>query len=328
MSVPYCFVWKHHTFLIASSLRSDLHMLFEMIDTDQSGTIEASEFIGPLSRWAHDSKTAPRFIKYNMLQSMQLQEDLYDMCADCFKHLALQIDKVACDVEGLSKEMGKTKIEKSITPTETQSNTTQESYVSPVPSRASVDEGKGAFETTNPAAKDFEEPENLLEAEHVEDHEINEMEHVMAVKPSRETEMLNSRDNNNQWKHLDHLDVLIESMVMKLDVSVKKMEKFARAADIMVRKWNEAPEHHHRRRIPGHSVSTPSRKSDVFWAMYMDREHARDRKAKRRHTHSSGSARQNWRQDTMNVDEKPDFSMIGVSEGNSMPQRAATHAFK
>ena len=117
-------------------------------------------------------------------------------------------------------------------------------------------------------------------------------------------------------------------MVMKLDVSVKKMEKFARAADIMVRKWNEAPEHHHRRRIPGHSVSTPSRKSDVFWAMYMDREHARDRKAKRRHTHSSGSARQNWRQDTMNVDEKPDFSMIGVSEGNSMPQRAATHAFK
>ena len=303
-------------------------MLFEMIDTDQSGTIEASEFIGPLSRWAHDSKTAPRFIKYNMLQSMQLQEDLYDMCADCFKHLALQIDKVACDVEGLSKEMGKTKIEKSITPTETQSNTTQEKLCFSSPIKSFRWRRQRSFETTNPAAKDFEEPENLLEAEHVEDHEINEMEHVMAVKPSRETEMLNSRDNNNQWKHLDHLDVLIESMVMKLDVNVKKMEKFARAADIMVRKWNEAPEHHHRRRIPGHSVSTPSRKSDVFWAMYMDREHARDRKAKRRHTHSSGSARQNWRQDTMNVDEKPDFSMIGVSEGNSMPQRAATHAFK
>ncbi len=312
-------------------------MLFEMIDTDQSGTIEASEFIGPLSRWAHDSKTAPRFIKYNMLQSMQLQEDLYDMCADCFKHLALQIDKVACDVEVLSKEMGKTKIEKSITPTETQSNTPQESYVSPVPSRASFDEGKnaveavilqkGALETTNPVAKGSEEPENFWEAEHVEDNDANEMEHVMAVKPSRETEMLNSKDNK-ELKHLDHLDVLIESVVLKLDVSVKKMEKFARAADIMVRKWNEAPEHHHRRRIPGHSVSTPSRKSDVFWAMYMDREHARDRKAKRRHTHSSGSARQNWRQDTVNVDEKPDFSMIGVSEGNSMPQRAATHAFK
>ncbi|CAK9055615.1 unnamed protein product [Durusdinium trenchii] len=41
----------------------DLQMLFDMIDTDKSGTIEAAEFIGPLSRWAHDSKTAPRFIK-------------------------------------------------------------------------------------------------------------------------------------------------------------------------------------------------------------------------------------------------------------------------
>ena len=80
-------------------------MLFEMIDADASGTIEAAEFIGPLSRWAHDSKTAPRFIKYNMLQTMQLQEDLYDMCADCFKHLALQIDKVNVEVKGLSKHI-------------------------------------------------------------------------------------------------------------------------------------------------------------------------------------------------------------------------------
>lgn len=39
---------------------NDLQMLFEMIDLDGSGAIEAAEFIGPLSRWAHDSKTAPR----------------------------------------------------------------------------------------------------------------------------------------------------------------------------------------------------------------------------------------------------------------------------
>ena len=32
-----------------------------MIDVDNSGTIEAAEFIGPLSRWVHDSKTAPRW---------------------------------------------------------------------------------------------------------------------------------------------------------------------------------------------------------------------------------------------------------------------------
>eukprot|EP00438_Fugacium_kawagutii_P021032 Skav205790 [mRNA] locus=scaffold340:276883:277092:+ [translate_table: standard] len=34
-----------------------------------SGSIEAAEFIAPLSRWVHESKTAPRFIKYNMLRS-------------------------------------------------------------------------------------------------------------------------------------------------------------------------------------------------------------------------------------------------------------------
>ncbi|CAE7344048.1 SCN1A [Symbiodinium natans] len=55
----------------------DLQQLFEMIDVDGSGAIEAAEFIAPLSRWVHDSKTAPRFIKYNMLRSMQQQEEIY-----------------------------------------------------------------------------------------------------------------------------------------------------------------------------------------------------------------------------------------------------------
>ena len=88
-----------------------------LLQADQSGTIEAAEFIGPLSRWAHDSKTAPRFIKYNMLQTMQLQEDLYDMCADCFRHLSLQIDKVSVEVKGISRKMAKgTKSEKPVTP--------------------------------------------------------------------------------------------------------------------------------------------------------------------------------------------------------------------
>jgi hypothetical protein len=88
-----------------------------LLQADQSGTIEAAEFIGPLSRWAHDSKTAPRFIKYNMLQPMQLQEDLYDMCAACFRHLSLQIDKVSVEVKGISRKMAKgTKSEKPVTP--------------------------------------------------------------------------------------------------------------------------------------------------------------------------------------------------------------------
>ena len=67
----------------------DLQQLFQMIDEDGSGTIEVAEFIGPLSRWAHDSKTAPRFIKYNMLQTMQIQEvprlvDFSSCFAICF----------------------------------------------------------------------------------------------------------------------------------------------------------------------------------------------------------------------------------------------------
>lgn len=76
----------------------DLEQLFHMIDVDQSGTIEISEFIGPLSRWAHDSKTAPRFIKYNMLQSMHLQEDLYDLSVECFRELAGRIDDLALEL--------------------------------------------------------------------------------------------------------------------------------------------------------------------------------------------------------------------------------------
>lgn len=40
-------------------MQMDLEQLFEMIDTDNSGFIEAKEFIRPLSCWVHDSKTAP-----------------------------------------------------------------------------------------------------------------------------------------------------------------------------------------------------------------------------------------------------------------------------
>ena len=79
----------------------DLEQLFTMIDQDSSGTIEVAEFIGPLSRWAHDSKTAPRFIKYNMIQTMHLQEDLYDLSVECFRLLAARIDELACHVQGV-----------------------------------------------------------------------------------------------------------------------------------------------------------------------------------------------------------------------------------
>jgi len=81
---------------------NDLQQLFQMIDLDQSGTIEVAEFIGPLSRWAHDSKTAPRFIKYNMLQTMHLQEDLYDLSVDCFRQLSMRVDELAHQISTLT----------------------------------------------------------------------------------------------------------------------------------------------------------------------------------------------------------------------------------
>ena len=53
----------------------DLLQLFEMIDTGEDGYIEPSQFIGPMTRWVHESKTAPRFIKYNMPRSVIMQEE-------------------------------------------------------------------------------------------------------------------------------------------------------------------------------------------------------------------------------------------------------------
>jgi len=79
----------------------DLQQLFQMIDTDGSGYIEASEFIGPLSRWIHDSKTAPRFIKYNMMQSLQLQEEIYDLSALHFGRIAVQLEEMSRSLQKL-----------------------------------------------------------------------------------------------------------------------------------------------------------------------------------------------------------------------------------
>ena len=41
-----------------------------------SGAINKEEFVGPLSRWILDSKTAPRFVKYNVEQVLLRQEEM------------------------------------------------------------------------------------------------------------------------------------------------------------------------------------------------------------------------------------------------------------
>ena len=76
----------------------------------------------------------------------------------------------------------------------------------------------------------------------------------------------------------------------------------------------------------GVSTSTSSRKSDVFWAMYMDREHIRERKAKKRHTAGPGgtggiempsASNRNSR-----TSDDADLSMIGISQVSSIPEQS------
>jgi len=79
----------------------DLQQLFEMIDADGSGAIEAAEFIAPLSRWVRDSKTAPRFIKYNLQQTMQTQEELLKMSQYGFAVMNQRIEELFETLRGL-----------------------------------------------------------------------------------------------------------------------------------------------------------------------------------------------------------------------------------
>ena len=69
---------------------SDLRQLFDMIDSTGEGEIESSEFIAALS------KTAPRFVKYNVLRSLQMQEELYETVHEQFEMLSSRLDPWFC----------------------------------------------------------------------------------------------------------------------------------------------------------------------------------------------------------------------------------------
>lgn len=83
---------------------ADLQQLFEMIDIHSEGEIDASEFIAPLSRWVHESTTAPRFIKYNMLRTIQMQEELQEATLTQFDNLGYRIDQIANVLHHFGKE--------------------------------------------------------------------------------------------------------------------------------------------------------------------------------------------------------------------------------
>lgn len=72
----------------------DLEQLFDMIDVEGTGHLSAKDFIGPLSRWVRDSKTAPRFVKYNLMRMMERHESFAKTVDLRFEHLARTLDEM------------------------------------------------------------------------------------------------------------------------------------------------------------------------------------------------------------------------------------------
>eukprot|EP00930_Biecheleria_cincta_P021408 TRINITY_DN15884_c0_g1_i3.p1 TRINITY_DN15884_c0_g1~~TRINITY_DN15884_c0_g1_i3.p1 ORF type:complete len:761 (-),score=134.45 TRINITY_DN15884_c0_g1_i3:253-2478(-) len=71
----------------------DLEQLFYMIDSDGGGSIDPNEFISALSRWIHTSKSATRFVKYNVERTLAEQQEMTLMV----RELKQSVDKLRGD---------------------------------------------------------------------------------------------------------------------------------------------------------------------------------------------------------------------------------------
>ncbi|CAE8674086.1 unnamed protein product [Polarella glacialis] len=76
----------------------DLVQMFEMIDGDGSGFVDPEEFINALNRWAEHSKTAARFVKYQMMRSIVQQAELHQLVVSKLDSLEKRLDTEALDV--------------------------------------------------------------------------------------------------------------------------------------------------------------------------------------------------------------------------------------
>jgi len=74
---------------------SDLQQLFLMIDVKGTGQVSPEEFIQPLSRWVHESKTANRFVKYNVMRTMHQNDELRAFTSAKFDVLSAQLQRIA-----------------------------------------------------------------------------------------------------------------------------------------------------------------------------------------------------------------------------------------
>eukprot|EP00930_Biecheleria_cincta_P027712 TRINITY_DN19407_c0_g1_i1.p1 TRINITY_DN19407_c0_g1~~TRINITY_DN19407_c0_g1_i1.p1 ORF type:complete len:716 (+),score=138.97 TRINITY_DN19407_c0_g1_i1:51-2198(+) len=72
--------------------KDDLIQLFQMLDSDNDGSITPAEFQYALSRWLHDSKTATRFVKYNVMKLGDEQKQLAEQVQRMGKKNEQQFD--------------------------------------------------------------------------------------------------------------------------------------------------------------------------------------------------------------------------------------------
>eukprot|EP00930_Biecheleria_cincta_P006997 TRINITY_DN108134_c0_g1_i1.p1 TRINITY_DN108134_c0_g1~~TRINITY_DN108134_c0_g1_i1.p1 ORF type:complete len:432 (+),score=77.71 TRINITY_DN108134_c0_g1_i1:35-1297(+) len=74
--------------------QSDLEQLFHMLDESGDGVVEPTAFIHALSRWKFASKTADRFVKYNLLHSMKNDNLFYELATRRFDQLEQEIREI------------------------------------------------------------------------------------------------------------------------------------------------------------------------------------------------------------------------------------------
>ena len=177
---------------------------------------------------------------------MKIQEDLYDLCEDCFKYLALQIDKVFGEVKGL-KEMKSPKSEK-------KDNLT-------VAARTANEEQVGPD-----SSKEVEEK--------VEINPSKEVGQLLVGKIGSTTLPSDpSGASSLSGAHSAQINAALERAVADLQASLRRLEVFSVDANEMVKKWSELPVDMQRRnRHQDLSTGSSASKADVFWAHYMDRE--------------------------------------------------------
>eukprot|EP00930_Biecheleria_cincta_P039547 TRINITY_DN2717_c0_g1_i1.p1 TRINITY_DN2717_c0_g1~~TRINITY_DN2717_c0_g1_i1.p1 ORF type:complete len:536 (-),score=119.83 TRINITY_DN2717_c0_g1_i1:195-1802(-) len=85
--------------------QDDLQQLFHMLDEDLSGAIAPEEFMDALSRWLNESRTASRFVKYNVMKTMSVQNDLLALVRQRMDRIDKQLKNIMASQKHVSTEV-------------------------------------------------------------------------------------------------------------------------------------------------------------------------------------------------------------------------------